>query len=89
MHTYFEVTPNSRFEKHTHKSEQITMVLKGELFVEVENKTIKLKEVDVISLPSMIPHAAFTTELGANAVDAWSPVMEKYVGRFQTINLEL
>jgi len=79
MLTYFEVTPNSRFEKHRHKIEQITMVLKGELYVEVDEKTICLKEGDVISLPSNIPHAAFTTELGANAVDAWSPVMEKYL----------
>lgn len=78
MLTYFEVTPNSRFEKHTHESEQITMVLSGELYVEVDEKTIKLKEGDVISLPSKIPHAVYTTELGANAVDAWSPVMEKY-----------
>jgi len=35
MLTYFKVTPNSRFEAHSHASEQITMVLKGELFFRV------------------------------------------------------
>ncbi|WP_455378242.1 arsenic resistance N-acetyltransferase ArsN2, partial [Petrachloros mirabilis] len=31
MLTYFEVEPHRRFETHSHKSEQITMVISGEL----------------------------------------------------------
>jgi hypothetical protein len=30
--TYFEVGPNCRFDGHSHPSEQITLVLEGELF---------------------------------------------------------
>jgi EamA-like transporter family len=33
MLTYFEVQPHSRFERHQHESEQITLVLDGELFL--------------------------------------------------------
>jgi quercetin dioxygenase-like cupin family protein len=78
MLTYFEVQPNCRFEKHEHESEQITLVLEGELFFETDEKTVGVKEGEVIALPSGIPHAVFTQEKFVKAVDAWSPVMEKY-----------
>jgi quercetin dioxygenase-like cupin family protein len=78
MLTYFEVQPNCRFEKHNHESEQITFILEGELFFEIPEGTICVKKGEVIAIPSDIPHAAFTTESNVKAVDAWSPVMEKY-----------
>ena len=78
MLTYFEVQPNCRFEKHNHESEQITFILEGELFFEVPNGTICVKKGEVIAIPSNIPHTVFTTHSTVNAVDAWSPVMEKY-----------
>lgn len=78
MMTYFEVEPYSRFENHSHESEQITLVLKGELFFETGRKVIAVKEGEVIAIPSNVPHAAFTKEKRVTAVDAWSPVMEKY-----------
>ena len=34
MFTYFEAEPNCIFEKHSHESEQITMVLEGKLYFE-------------------------------------------------------
>ncbi|MHC4458226.1 MAG: cupin domain-containing protein [Planctomycetota bacterium] len=78
MLTYFEVQPNCRFEKHNHNSEQITFVLEGELFFEIPEGTICVKKGEIIAIPSDIPHAAFTTESTVKAVDAWSPIMEKY-----------
>lgn len=78
MLTYFEVQPNCRFEKHNHESEQITFILEGELFFEIPEETICVKEGEVIAIPSDIPHAVFTTESTVKAVDAWSPVIEKY-----------
>jgi mannose-6-phosphate isomerase-like protein (cupin superfamily) len=67
-----------RFEMHHHESEQITMVLEGELFFHVDGKIIGVKEGEVIAIPSAVSHAAFTREKSVKAVDAWSPVMEKY-----------
>jgi amino-acid N-acetyltransferase len=79
MFTYFECDPGCRFEKHSHESEQITFVLQGELFFDVGTDIIKVKQGEVIAIPSNIPHAAFTRELSAKACDAWSPVMSQYI----------
>ncbi len=76
--TYFEVAPNCKFEQHTHESEQITMVLEGELYFELKDKTICVKSGEVIAIPSNVPHGAFTKNKSVKAVDSWSPVMEKY-----------
>jgi quercetin dioxygenase-like cupin family protein len=78
MLTYFEVQPHSRFERHQHESEQITLVLEGELFFETAGQVIVVKAGEVIALPSNVPHAVFTREYAVRAVDAWSPVQEQY-----------
>ncbi|MFC1713976.1 arsenic resistance N-acetyltransferase ArsN2 [Candidatus Poribacteria bacterium] len=78
MFTYFEVEPNSRFEEHSHESEQITMVLEGVLLFESGEQVISVKEGEVIAIPSNVPHAVFTEHDPAKAVDAWSPVMGIY-----------
>jgi amino-acid N-acetyltransferase len=78
MLTYFEVDANSRFETHRHISEQITMVLSGELFFEVDGATHCIKPGEVIAIPSNVPHAVWTEKLPVTAIDAWSPVMKKY-----------
>ena len=78
MFTYFEVEPHSRFERHDHESEQITMVLEGALYFEVDSGVIRVGRGEVIALPSFVPHAVFTKDEPVKAVDAWSPVMEAY-----------
>jgi len=72
--TYFEVAPHSRFELHSHESEQITMVLSGELFFEVHGVVYCIKAGEVLAIPSLVPHAVWTERLPVTAVDAWSPV---------------
>jgi len=78
MFTYFEVQPNSVFDSHTHESEQITMVLEGVLYFDVNGKIHPVKSGEVIALPSNIIHSVFTKESSAKAVDAWYPIMNKY-----------
>ena len=78
MLTYFEVQAHSRFECHQHESEQITLVLEGELFFEVAGQVITVKAGEVIALPSNVSHAVYTREHPVRAVDAWSPVREDY-----------
>ena len=78
MLTYFEVDPECRFESHSHESEQITMVLEGVLFFEQGDKVIGVKGGEVIAIPANAPHAVFTGDAAVKAVDAWSPVMDKY-----------
>ena len=78
MLTYFEVEPGCVFEKHSHESEQITMVLEGELFFNTDNGEFVVRAGEVIAFPSNVPHGTFTKTKSAKAVDAWSPVMDKY-----------
>ena len=78
MLTYFEVAAQSRFETHCHESEQITMVLSGELHFQVGRAAHCIKPGEVIAIPSSIPHAVWTEALSVAAIDAWSPVMKKY-----------
>lgn len=78
MFTYFEMEPRSRFERHSHRSEQITMVLEGELIFEMDGKTERISSGEVIAVPSEIPHAVYAGEEKVKAVDAWSPVICKY-----------
>jgi quercetin dioxygenase-like cupin family protein len=78
--TYFELEPNCRFETHQHASEQITLVLEGELYFETSSGVDRIGAGEVIAIPSNVPHAAFTKELTAKAVDAWSPVNKTYAG---------
>jgi amino-acid N-acetyltransferase len=76
--TYFELQPHCRFDPHSHESEQITMVLEGELFFEVGSEFFCVKQGEVIAVPSNVAHSAFTQENPAKAIDTWSPVMGKY-----------
>jgi len=78
MLRYFEAPAGTRFETHQHDSEQITLVLDGELAFELEGHTVIVGPGEVIAIPSNVPHAVFNREQPVRAVDAWSPVMEKY-----------
>lgn len=74
MLTYFELQPHAQFERHHHESEQITMVLEGELFFEIDRAPeIRVGAGEVIALPANVPHSAWTRDRPARAVDAWSP----------------
>ncbi len=80
MLTYYEIQPHACFEAHHHQAEQITLVVEGELFFEVEGKKIRVGSGEVIALPSHVPHAVWTDECPARAVDAWSPPRKDLLG---------
>lgn len=53
--------------------------MEGSLFYKIEiGIIVEVKEGEVIAIPSNVPHAGFTQGRPVQAVDAWSPVMEKY-----------
>jgi quercetin dioxygenase-like cupin family protein len=78
MLTYFEVAPDTHFDRHQHAAEQITLVLTGELFFEFDDTLVRVGPGEVIAIGSQVPHAAFTRGLAARAVDAWSSVREEF-----------
>jgi mannose-6-phosphate isomerase-like protein (cupin superfamily) len=79
--TYFEVQPHFRFESHSHPSEQITLVLEGELYFETATGVAQIGAGEVMAIPANVQHAVFTKGLAAKAVDAWSPVNKKYLDK--------
>lgn len=68
--TYFEIGPHCNFEIHSHISEQITMVLEGELFFEYDDRIESVRSGEVIAIPSQVPHAVFSKEKSVKAIDA-------------------
>jgi mannose-6-phosphate isomerase-like protein (cupin superfamily) len=77
--TYFEVGPNCRFDGHSHPSEQITLVLEGELFFETAAGITRIGLGEVMAIPANVHHAVYTKAMATKAVDAWSPVNKKYL----------
>ncbi len=58
--TYFEMRPNCRFEGHSHPSEQITLVLNGELFFETFSGITRVGVGEVMAIPANVHHAVYT-----------------------------
>jgi amino-acid N-acetyltransferase len=56
MFTRFEVPPHTTFPSHAHDSEQMTYVLDGKLWFEVDDEAFVLKAGDFISIPSRKLH---------------------------------
>lgn len=79
MLTYFELEPDTVFPEHYHASEQITMVLEGELTFDYDGKSVALKAGDVIAIPSNRVHSARTGKAPCRAVDAWSPPRNEFL----------
>lgn len=74
MLTYYELQPDTRFEVHRHDAEQITMVLEGELWFQVEGgREVRVRAGEVIAIPGGSPHAVWTAARPTRAVDAWAP----------------
>jgi N-acetylglutamate synthase-like GNAT family acetyltransferase len=81
MLTYYALAPHARFERHAHASEQITLVLEGELWFGVDGgREVRVGAGEVIAIPADVPHSAWTGERAARAVDAWSPPRPDLIG---------
>jgi amino-acid N-acetyltransferase len=80
MLTYFEVEPHARFDRHAHTGEQITTVVEGELFFELDDEVVCVTAGASIAIPPGVPHAVYTRSVGARAFDAWSPPPPRYAG---------
>ena len=76
--TFFEVPPYKTFSDHQHLSEQVTHVLEGALFFEVEGEISCVGPGDSIAIPPHMPHKVWTEEQAVKAVDAWAPANDMY-----------
>ena len=71
--TYFKVPSHRKFPRHQHESEQITHVLEGTLFFEVDEEVFIIGAGDSIVIPSNKWHSVWTEHQPAVAVDSWAP----------------
>jgi len=71
--TYFEIEAGARFEPHLHEGEQITTVVEGALFFEVNGEVVRVGVGEAIAIPPRVLHSVFAGPEGAKAFDAWSP----------------
>jgi quercetin dioxygenase-like cupin family protein len=62
---------------HTHPHEQVGYIVKGRVEMTIDGQTLELKKGDSYSVPSNVPHGAFTLE-PTIIVDAFYPPREDY-----------
>jgi len=76
MLTYFELEPGTCFPEHSHESEQITLVLSGELVFAIGDDEVVVGPLEAIAIPGNVPHAVRCVD-AVVAVDAWAPPPER------------
>ncbi len=72
--SYFELQPRSRLDGKRPRGEEITAVLKGELFFTLGHRTVGVKEGEVMAIPPNMRYRAFTRHKLVKALVARSPV---------------
>lgn len=53
---YFELEPGDNLGRHTDSAEELLLVLKGNVEVEVDGETGTLSEGEIALVPKMVPH---------------------------------
>ena len=65
---------------HQHENEQITYILKGALKFEINGKEIIVREGEVLTVPSNVPHAATALEDTLD-LDVFSPPRQDWLNK--------
>ena len=71
--SFLTMNPNTYFSVHHHESEQVMIVVDGEIDEIVEGKLYHLTKGDVIILPPNIKHGGYIGDKGCQAIDIFSP----------------
>jgi len=83
MISFLTMKAGSVFELHSHPEEQIMFVVEGYCDEIIKDKIYRVKEGDVIYLPSNIPHGAFIRDVDCKAIDVFSPIREDYLDKLR------
>ena len=63
---------------HHHESEQISLVLDGELKFELEGREVTVRSGEVLVIPSNVPHSAFAI-VDTIGIDVFSPIRQDWL----------
>ena len=83
--SFITMSPNITTTAHRHESEQVMIVVDGEIDQIVEGKIYHLKKGDVIILPSNMEHAAYVSDRGCQVIDIFSPPREDLVAKLKEV----
>jgi quercetin dioxygenase-like cupin family protein len=73
-----ELEPSAVVARHSHPHEQLGLILRGSMTLNVDGADHLLREMDGYTLPGGIEHGAVAGPEGALVLDAFRPVREDY-----------
>jgi len=76
---------NCRFPVHHHESEEIVIVLEGERDAIVDGKLYRIKEGDVLTVPSNAEHGTYTYDKGCKVIEVFSPPRQDLVAKLEKV----
>lgn len=81
--SFLTMTAHSLFPPHRHEAEQIMIVIEGYMDEIIEEKLYRVKEGDVIILPSNIEHGGQLREVDCRAIDIFVPPRQDYMEKLR------
>ncbi len=79
MVTFVELEEGSAIPPHSHEHEQISLIISGSLFFNVEGEERLVKPGEVVVIPSGAEHSVSAINGPAVAYDCFSPVRKDYI----------
>jgi quercetin dioxygenase-like cupin family protein len=76
-----ELEPGSVVARHSHPHEQLGLILRGSMTLNVEGTDHLLRELDAYALPGGVEHEGIAGSDGALVLDVFQPVREDYARR--------
>jgi unsaturated pyranuronate lyase len=73
-----ELEPDAVVARHSHPHEQLGMILRGSMTLEVDGVDHVLEEMDGYTLPGGVEHEGSAGPHGALVLDVFRPVREEY-----------
>ena len=73
-----ELEPGGVVARHSHPHEQLGLILRGSMTLNVEGTDHRLEEMDGYALPGDVEHGAKAGPEGALVLDVFRPVREDY-----------
>lgn len=73
-----ELEPGAVVARHSHPHEQLGLILRGSMNLEVDGTDHVLEEMDAYALPGGVEHEGTAGPQGALVLDVFRPVREDY-----------
>lgn len=81
MLNFVELEPGAVVARHSHPHEQLGVILRGSMTLNVAGIDHVLREMDAYALPGGVEHEGIAGSDGALVLDVFQPVREDYARR--------